>query len=240
MIAYKLLDKDFCLPICLHNGPIEVSRLARLNQETQFEEQFGLTKGSHSNALNILAEFYGATGLAAIDDDRIIGLLRFRPMQIAELLGGHLCPQEDMCARKLSHITPADLPSFDSLRTKALKIDCLQVNEQYHGKRIGSSLLDRTIEWAREHGWEELHSPAVDHVLPIMAWSGHMSHEALKKRGFEMIEKTLSPFITEVASHMRQGGHGKAVQDMWQKDYSQLPDDQKFFSYKMKMMLAGN
>jgi GNAT superfamily N-acetyltransferase len=239
MTEYKILNKDCCLPVCLHSGPIEVSRMAHLNQGTQFEEQFGLPKGSHSNALNILAEFYGATGIAAIEDARIVGLLRFRPKQIAELFGGHLCPQEDICAKKLSCVNPVDLPSFNSLEPKALKIDCLQVVAQYQGKGIGGSLLDRTIEWAKEHGWEELHSPAVDDVLPVMAWSGHMSHEVLKRRGFQTAEKTFDAFITEAASHMRQGGHGKAVQEMCQKNYSQFPDDQMFFRYTMKMNLKS-
>ncbi len=237
MAAYRLLDKTFCLPICLHNGPIELSRMVPLNQATQFEKQFALPNGSHSHGLNALAEFYGATGIAAIEDTQIVGLLRFRPRQIAEMLGGHLCPQEDACARKLSDIDPRSLPSFDSLKPKALKIDCLQVVGEYHGKGIGTALLDRTIKWAKEHGWEELHSPAVDHVLPIMAWSGHMSVEVLQKRGFEVMEKTFSAFITEAASHMRQGGHGQAVQDIWKKDYGYLPEEQKFFSYAMKMNL---
>lgn len=232
------MNKDFCVPVCLHGGPIDVARLARLHRETPFESQFGLPKGSHSVGLNLLAEVYGATGFAAVEDDQVMGLIRFRPMQVAEILGGHLCPQEDACARKLSQMTRSDLPPFDSLRPKALKIDCLQVVPQRQGKGIGNVLLDRTIEWARSHGWEELHAPAVDPVLPIMAWSGHMSFEVLKKRGFEMVEKSYNPLITEAVSHMRQGGHGQAVQDLWQKNYSHLPDDQKFYWYEMKMILT--
>ena len=243
MIEYKLIDSEFVVPVCLGpltDGPLALSSIDQLHRETPFEEQFSLPSGSHSLALKSLGELYGATGIAAIDDQHIVGLIRFCPAQIKDLLGGYLCIQEETGARKLSQIESCDLPSSESMQPKALGIDCFQVWNQYQGSGIGATMLAETTAWARSNGWEELYSQGLDHILPILAWSGHMSEAALRRRGFVTIEKHEDPGIAEVALHMRQGGHGKEVQDSWEREYSHIPEDHRFHRYRMKLDLGSN
>lgn len=99
MVGYRLMDARFVVPVCLGplaSGPLALSSIDQLHRKTPFEEQFALPSGNHSPALKKLVELYGATGMAAIDDRLIVGLIRFCPAQIKDLLGGYLCIQEEL------------------------------------------------------------------------------------------------------------------------------------------------
>ena len=240
MIEHRFLGTEFAVPTCLHGGPMPLSALQSPDRRTPFEEQFDLPGGSHSRALRQLATLYGATGIVAIDGEAIVGLARYCPRGVRHLLGGYLCTQEEEGARRLAELDTSELPSFDSFQPKALQLDCLQVCGDSQGQGIGRSMLERTIAWAKSYGWEELYSSAVDHIFPIMAWSGHLSDVALKKRGFTVIEKVEDEGgIAEAATHMRQGGHGKEVQETWEKHYAHISEGHTFHRYTMRLGLRG-
>ena len=140
-------------------------------------------------------------------------------------------------AKALASLDVDDLPSFDALQPKALQINCLQVCDTYRGQGVGSSMLERTTAWASSHGWEEVYSSAVDHILPIMAWDGHLSNVVLTKHGFTTVAKVEDGGVAEAALHMRQGGHGKKVQGIWQSQYSHITEGHTFYRYTMKLDL---
>ena len=95
MVEYRLLDAEFVLPVCLHGGPIDLSSMHQYHAETPYERQFSLPSGSHASVLAKLGEMYGATGIAAIDGEKIVGLIRFCPRAVEELMAWCLCPQEE-------------------------------------------------------------------------------------------------------------------------------------------------
>jgi len=101
-------------------------------------------------------------------------------------------------------------------------------------------MLEQTIAWAKSRGWEELYTQGVDHILPIAAWSGHMSEAALKKRGFLAIEKEEDPALSGVAIAMQRGWFGRDIQDAWERDYAHFTEGHKYYRHSMKLVLRGD
>lgn len=237
MLEYKFMDESFIVPVCLHAGPVDIASLAEISAETQFEKQFHLTPGSHASVLKAIAAAYGASGIAAIENNKIVGLCRFYPAVLTEMLSSPLCPQDESKAAQLSAFDVEKLISFENLCPKSLQIGCFQIIPAYQSRGIGSIFLEKIIEWATEKGWFEIDSDALQDIFPILAWSGHMSYKTLQKYGFTVTEQTDDSGIKEAAQHMRLGYHSEAIKKIWEEQYADIPDDFKFIRYKMRLVL---
>ena len=208
MLACRMMDESLVLPICLHGGPVSLSRLPELAEGTKFENDFGLEPGVHAARLRGLSCSYGATGVAAVEGEQIVGLLRFFPSRLQDVVAC-LCPQDEPHARSIAALDVSKLPSFEDLCPKALRIDCFQVVSSHRSRGIGRAMLQKAIEWCREAGWEEIEASGVEHIFPIMAWSGQMSAQTLKRHGFE--------------AEGSRGGHTFPGGDGCQADQQALP-----------------
>jgi GNAT superfamily N-acetyltransferase len=238
MIEYRWMDETLALPICLHGGAVSLSQLPELAEGTSFEAEFGLEPGVHARLLRALGRRYGATGLVALEDERIVGLLRFYPRALRERIG-QLCPQDEPYARRLAALDVEDLPAPDDLQPGAIQIACLQVIPERQGQGIGRTLIERTIAWAREQGWRELYATGVQHILPLMVWSGQMSAVSLQKRSFEIVGRELDEGIREAAISQQLGYHGEEVQRVWREQYAHLSAEEAAVCYEMKLALEG-
>ena len=236
MIEYQLMDKSLVLPICLHGGAVPLSRLPELAGRTDFEDEFGLEPGVHARVLRALGRRYGATGVAALDGDRVVGLLRFYPRALREQIG-QLCPQDEPYARRLAAVEVGDLPHPDDLQLRAIQIGCLQVIPKCRGQGIGRTLIERAIAWAREKGWRELYATGVQDILPLMSWSGQMSARSLQTHGFEVVGQELDEGIREAAVSQQLGYHGEEVQRMWQEQYAHISAEEAAVRYEMRLSL---
>jgi GNAT superfamily N-acetyltransferase len=238
MIEYRLMDEFLVLPMCLHGGAVPLSRLPELAERTDFEDEFSLERGVHARSLCALSQRYGATGVVALDGDRIVGLLRFYPRALKEMIG-QLCPQDEPYARWLAAIEIASLPARDEIRPRSIQIDCLQVIPECRGQGIGRTLIERTIAWAREKGWHELYATGVQHILPLMSWSGQMSVASLCKHGFEIVGQEIDEGIRDAAVSQQLGYHGEDVRRMWQEQYAHLSVEEAAVRYEMRLILEG-
>jgi GNAT superfamily N-acetyltransferase len=230
------LDESLVLPICLHGGAVPLSRLPELAQRTDFEDQFGLEPGVHARFLREISRRYHATGLVAVEDGQIVGLVRFYPRALRELIG-QLCPQDEPYARRLAAADVASLPDPDDLRPRTLQIGCLQVIPERRGRGVGRALIRGTIAWARENNWDEIYAPAIQHILPLMSWSGQMSVTSLQKQGFEIVGQETDDGLQEAALSQQLGYHGDQVQQMWQEQYAHISAEEAAVRYEMRLGL---
>ena len=238
MIEVRLMDELLVLPICLHGGAVPLSRLPELAERTDFEDQFGLAPGVHARFLRDLGRRYGATGVAALDGNRVVGLLRFYPRALQERIG-QLCPQDEAYARRLAATAVVGLPRPDDLQPRSIQIDCLQVIPKYRGQGIGRTLIERTIAWAGENGWREVYASGVQHILPLMSWSGQMSATSLQKHGFEIVGQEIDKGIQKAAVSQQLGYHGEDVQRMWREQYAHISAEEAAVRYELKLTFEG-
>jgi GNAT superfamily N-acetyltransferase len=236
MIEYQVMGQSLVLPICLHGGAVPLVRLPALAVRTDFEDQFGLEPGAHARFLHAISRRYGATGLAAVEDDLVVGLVRFYPRALREVIG-QLCPQDEPFARRLASTAVESLPKLDDLRPRELQIACLQVIPERRGRGIGRALIRGTVAWAGEQGWDEIYAPAIRHILPLMSWSGQMSAASLQKQGFEIVGQEVDDGLQEAALSQQLGYHGEAVQRVWEEQYAHISAEEAAVRYEMRLVL---
>jgi GNAT superfamily N-acetyltransferase len=236
MAGYEMMDQGLVLPVCLHGGPVALSDLPRLRSGTDFEKQFGLRSGVHAQRLRELAALYGATGVVAVDGEQIVGLLRFSPAVLGDAVP-MICPQDEPHARRLAELDVSQLPAFDDLEPKAMRIDCLQVVESHVGRGIGKALLRTAVDWCRDRGWESIQAKGLANVYPVMAWAGQMSFRTLERMGFEVVAHEVDPGIREGVVSQRLGYHGEDVKRMWDEQYADISDDQAATRYTLRLRL---
>lgn len=236
ILNYRLMDESLILPVCLHGGGIKLSQLDELTSKTHVEEEFGLPYGIHSRFFKEVSRSYGACGMVAIDDDEIIGLTRSCPKMLMDMLGTSFCPQEEDAARRIGSFDTTKLPQFDELSPKSLRIHCFQVIEQYRSQGIGKTMLQKTINWAKENGWSDIfYSGAFQHIFPLISWAGGMSVQSLMKLGFEVISQRVDEGVRGGVISQRRGYHGEDVKKVWEEKYSHISDDEASVVYTMKL-----
>ena len=243
MITYQLLDSTHILRSCLHHGPVLLTLLDPLNSSNpEVESHAKGPSGTVDAFLKALAKTYGAYGYAAIDDDKVIGQVRFYPSVLADTYktseneaSSNTCILEQHQVNVMGSLGSRDLPPKSVLSPRALSILCFQLVNDYKAMAEGRSssqpsylhrgiatiLLENTIEWARSEGWEEIHAKAIPHIPPLMTWSCHLSVKRYERLGFDV---TPSPETWDGPISQRRGFHGEAMKQMWEP-YKHLSDE---------------
>jgi GNAT superfamily N-acetyltransferase len=230
------MDESIVLPICLHDGPVSLSRLPELAKGTSFEKEFHLDAGVHATRLRELSHACGATGVAAVEGDQIVGLLRFFPSRLQDVVG-YLCPQEEQRARRIAALDVSALPSFEDLQPKTLWMGCFQVVPSHRSRGVGGAMVQKTIDWCRQHGWEEIEASGVEHIFPIMAWCGMMSARSLHKHGFEVEGCETDQGIKEAVVSQRLGHHGEEIRQIWEEEHAGISEDEAAVRYTLRLRL---
>lgn len=243
-IEYRILDRGCILRRCLHAGPVPLRETdPDYSAEVPAETRSGAPRGAIDRFLKALCERYGAYGIAALDGDMIVGQVRFYPTVLQQLLGRRpgavilsTCVQQHDEVWAIGQADVADLPAKDSLSPRSLRILCFQLVNDYRAmaegrptdqpsylyQGIGTTLLEKTIEWARANGWDEIRDQAIPHIPPLMTWSCHLSVERYRRLGFR-IARSAERLDGPVSQ--RQGYHGDAMKRMWEP-YAHMPDEE--------------
>ena len=242
-ILYRILDETCILRTCLHAGPVALLETdLKYDARVTVEEETKVPHGTIEAFLKTLSQNYGAYGYAAVDNDMVVGQVRFYPSALVDMWtterGAHLnaCIQEDDQVRAMSLAKLDTMPQKVALSPRSLTLACFQVVNDYKAmaegkptlqpsylrKGIGTTLLQKVIAWARANDWEEIRALAIAHIPPLMAWSAHLSVERYRTLGFEI---TPSPETVEVPVSQRRGYHGEVMKRMWEP-YSHLSDEE--------------
>jgi GNAT superfamily N-acetyltransferase len=147
----------------------------------------------------------------------------------------------------MGHADFSTMPAKDSLSPRALSMTCFQVVNDYKAmaegrptdqpsylhRGIGTMLLQKTIEWARVEGWDEIRDQAIPHIPPLMTWHCHLSVERYRKFGFEI---TRSAETLDGPVSQRQGYHGEAMKRMWEP-FAHMSDEEVSMLYDVVLRI---
>ena len=190
------------------------------------EREYGLPEGSIARFLRALCREYGSCGVMAVDGDSVVAKIRFCPLSFSDTLSPEsLCVQMEKEARLIASFDVETLTPKDALPSKALCVLCFQVASSYRGRGIATRMLETLIEWAKENGWEEIHSKAIQHIQPLLDLTGMWSVERYRKLGFQVTGHTPREELMQVVVAMRDGCHGEEVRLQWEQ-YGHLSDDE--------------
>ncbi len=238
MITYRMMDDTCLLPSCLHGGPVALaSPQGVMTAATDIERQEGLPPGALARFAQALCRRYGSAAVLAVEDDLVVGKLRFAPRQVERMLSG-ICFQQAAEARRIAELDLETLPAREDLARQELRLDCYQVAPGYGGRGIAKGLLDTALAWARAAGWETVSTSAIRPIPPLLNWSGQASAKALQERGFVIVSEAVNADLREGVVSQRQGYHGEDVQRQW-ADFADLPDDEAATLYEMTLDLRG-
>jgi GNAT superfamily N-acetyltransferase len=238
MTTYRMMDETCLLPSCLHGGPVSLASLQdALTTAAWAEGQENLPPGALARFLQTLCRRYGSAAVLAVEDDSVVGKLRFAPREVERMLSG-ICFQQAAEARRIAELDLGTLPAREALTQQELRFDCYQVAPDYGGRGIAKGLLDTALAWARATGWETVSSSAIRHIPPLLAWSGQASAKALRERGFVVVGEAAHADLREGVVSQRAGYHGEDVQRQW-AEFAELSDGEAATLYEMTLDLRG-
>lgn len=231
MISYRIMDTSCPLPTCLHGGSLPISSWQ--DSPAYVETVSDIPVGTVARTLKAISDRYGACGVLAIEDDKIVGKIRAYPQSLIDIVS---CP----CVQQERTIKPVIALDLNTLPTReanpVLHIYCIQVAPDFSGQGIAGGMLDALIAWARSSGWRELRARAVSAIPPLLAWCGQLSCAALERRGFVVTGSTLGPDLREGVVAQRAGYHGETVKQQWEA-FAHLSDDEAAQVFDMALVL---
>ncbi|MBD3180808.1 hypothetical protein GF312_00850 [Candidatus Poribacteria bacterium] len=244
MIEYTLMGENNLLCYFLHGGKISKQELSSVYDELlPGEKEAGVLADTVASFLRAVCKAYDSCAILAVEDDFVVGKLRFYPTEPLDIMDGNLCVQTLDHLKYIAN-TNFKIPEKESLSKKSLRLYCFQIAEVYgsvsKGERssyyklgIGINMLKKLIDWARENDWDEISGMAIQHIPPLMSWSNHLSVERFRKLGFK-IEP--SDMRCDGAVSQRRGYHGPVIKELW-KPYNHLSDDEVSKMYKVSLDL---
>lgn len=236
MITYRMMDATCPLPSCLHGGSLPFPQCRdAIDVPAYVETVSDIPPGTVARTLQAISARYGACGVLALEDERVVGKIRAYPQALIDQVG-YPCVQQERMIRPVIALAPADLPAREAY--PILHLYCLQVAGEYSGRGIAGGMLDALIAWAATSGWRELRARAVSSIPPLLAWCGQLSRAALARRGFLVTDTTVSPELREGVVAQRAGYHGDDVRRQW-VDFARWSDDEAAQVFAMTRNLGG-
>jgi GNAT superfamily N-acetyltransferase len=234
VVSYRLMDETCLLVSCLHRGPVLLAQCQDPASVSAYVETISdIPQGTVARVLRDLSACYGPGGVAAVEDDMVVGKVRCFPQAVYERAGG-ICLQQEDPFRGLLALDLSSLPTRD--QAPVLRVSCMQVAEGYQGRRIAAGMLDTLIDWAADAGWGTLVATAGRQIPPLLNWSGQPGCQSLRRRGFVVLSQTMEPALREGVVSQRQGFHGPQVQQEWNA-FAELSDDEAAMTYEMALEL---
>lgn len=231
MISYRMMDKDCLVTSCLHKGPIPLAQCRDPELVAAYIETVAaIPTGSVARVLRDLSERYGACGIMAIENDMVVGKIRCYPQAVCDRMP--TCVQQEATFRVMMEMDIASLPTRE--QAPILRIDCLQVVEEYRRRGIADGMLDRLIDWAKATSWNALVASAIRQIPPLLDWCGQASCESLRRRGFVILSEKINMELREGVVSQRGGFHGQQVQEQWDA-FAELSDDEAAVYYEMAL-----
>ena len=187
---------------CLHYGPLSRDSMTRWPPDSEIPwEQY---QQRNVPLLARLTRTYGACGIVARDNDRIVGVLRFYPKAVCRMEGaGYLCLQQDPPAGPVQDFAGADFPTLSQIEDKTLVVHCLmagsplQPENPYQRKGLGSRMARALIEWAEANGWRHIEADAFEDLPVVYEITGSTGYTFWEKLGFHVADRHPHPLLQE-------------------------------------------
>lgn len=250
-----MMDKSNILSRCLHGGPVLIDEMEIQIPELKVQDPIDksvnqIPKGTVKHFLTKICDLYGSCAVLTYDAKKVVGLLRFYPKQVFDMLDDNtgfrlncVCIQQGKYMKNI--IDSLDkFPSIDSLLNKSIEIECFQITGYYHkgnendygGQGIANNMLKTLIEWAKDNNWHKIVANAINHIKPLLLWSGMYSLKRYKKLGFRVVKEQIDTGVKKGVISQRQGYHGKKIREMW-KEYNHISNDEAAKVYNLELNL---
>ncbi|MBY8985493.1 MAG: hypothetical protein KGD65_10515 [Candidatus Lokiarchaeota archaeon] len=132
MIQIQMMDKSNILSRCLHNDPVSIDKM----DIPVFNSK--ITKGAVKEFLTKICDLYDSCAVLVYDNEKIVGLLRFYPQVVLDILDDksgfrldNVCIQQERFMKNILKLLDK-FPSKEFLPNKIIEIECLQVLSHYH------------------------------------------------------------------------------------------------------------
>jgi GNAT superfamily N-acetyltransferase len=201
------MTEDFILWRCLHSGPLSKQTMEQYPGGEGQVVNFKKFRGINIPLLEKLTKTYGSCAIVARDGDEIIGVLRFYPKAIMSMeKAGFLCMQQDFPAGPAEDFINEQLPPFDQIEDKTLKVHCIMTARPYAAdneteifgmrclgkveagarKGIGLKLAHALVDWARQNGWKRIEMTTFADLDIFYGTSGGAGKSFWEKAGFKV------------------------------------------------------
>lgn len=209
------MGKDLVLYRCLHAGLLSPSNIEQKSTNIP-----GLPKEQidrNKVFLTRLIETYGSCAMLAIDGEYVVGHTRFYPEIVYSNSGKkHICCQ-DTASPVTVDMTEMEMPKVGDMADRTLCISCWFIHADYRNRGLSHALLQRIVEWARDHGWATIRSSAAADNFWVASQACTPMLHTYEKHGFRKIRTDPSPDLEEFLTHVQQGKFGVERQKGFEK-----------------------
>ncbi len=206
-IVVEMMSGDFPLWRCLHGGPLSCDTIDQW--PTDSDMPWRRYRERNLALITRLNEVYGACAVVARYGEEIVGQLRFYPKAVWEMAGaGCLCLQQDFPGRPLDDFSERNFLPQRELIDQTIKVHCLMTgspqreDNPYQRKGIGTRLVQKLVEWARENGWKAIEAEAFEDLPIVYAITGSAGRTFWEKLGFCMVDRFPHPDLAEAVDFL--------------------------------------
>ncbi len=201
-IVIEPMTEEFILWRCLHTGPLSGETIDqwRLDSELPWADY----RKRNLPLLIKLTRVYGACAIVVRAGDEVVGLLRFYPKAVWDMVGaGGLCLQQDHPWGPADDFANSDFPPLAHIQDRTLVVHCLmtgcarQKEHPYQRKGLGSQMVRTLIEWAKLKGWSRIEAAAFEDLPIIYEITGSAGHTFWEKLGFSVVDRYPHPELQE-------------------------------------------
>jgi hypothetical protein len=158
-----------------------------------------------------LTQIHGGCSVLARRGDNIIGQLRFYPKAVWVAEGaGSLCLQQDFPAGPGDDFHSVVFPPREELEDQTLKVHCLMIgspgekDDPYLHRGIGTRMVRRLVEWAKEKGWKRIEADAFEGLPIIYQVTGSAGITFWQKLGFHVADRFPHPLLREHSEFVKE------------------------------------
>ena len=184
---------EFIVWRCLHGGPLTRESIDRPAHHPLID--WPSTRKRNLPLLRKLVGTYGSCAILARDGGRVVGTLRFYPMELCSFgeAGAGFCLQQGAPAGPSEGLADRSWPERDALRERTLFVHCLMIAApegepgRYRRQGLGTRMARELVRWARAEGWEAIEATAYEEVPWLYAIAGVAGRRFWEKLGFRVV-----------------------------------------------------
>ena len=197
-VSIEPMSESFILWRCLHGGPLSRETIDELPFDKRADWE--THRAINVPLLRKIIKTYGTCAMLAKARNQGVGFLRFYPKTVCSMEeAGGLCLQQRFPAGPSERLIERRFPPLEEIQEKTLMVHCLmtgspfQDNNSYQRKGIGTQMVRRLIQWARENGWEGIEAMTNEDLEILYANTGQAGRRFWEKVGFRVVKTETEP-----------------------------------------------
>ncbi|MFC1551008.1 GNAT family N-acetyltransferase [Candidatus Latescibacterota bacterium] len=206
------MTNDILLYKCIHSGPLDCSTPETTDNSIAPVSKEQLER--NRKFLSQLIDTYGSCAMLAIEENSVVGHVRFYPK--------FLIDRYEFCCHVAEYsitdeIIKTDLPPIESLDNRTLRINCFLIDKTYRGQGLSGDLITAIVDWAGSNGWKAVSALATHDNYWLSQQMCLPKLSTYQKLGFETKELIVIPEAGEHLKNIEEGKLGPEIQREFEK-----------------------